>query len=201
MSSGERERRWSGCLAAISAAALCACAHGDVRGRETTFTAFVRSLSPCPPQLSAPSAGDIAGGLAPPGSRMSARGYLAVVAFGPPCPGDPANPRSHCGLTWSLWGSTNHPREFDDSVSGGVILLAGAALPSLVDQRDVEAARSALADINVTISGTVPDHICDPEDGTLMGKAPCRARLRESTVDVTAVCRVAVPVTSPPRHP
>src|SRR5262245_60681283 len=115
-------------------------------------------------------------------------GHLSVVAFGPPCPDQRWTSNSHCGLTWSLWRSAAHRREFDDALVGDFVMLAGSALPSLRDQRDVEAA-PALGDVTVTVLAMAPDKICDPEQGLLIGRAPCTVAFSQHALTVADVCR------------
>ena len=122
------------------------------------------------------------------GDRLVVRGHLSVVSFGPPCDSSkPPDTDSHCGVAWTLWRSAQHPTAFENSVPEGVVSLAtdasvtgGASrLPALAEGSDAKAVQTALTDLDVTVSGTLPDHLCrhegwpDRPDGEIAISSKC----------------------------
>jgi hypothetical protein len=173
---------------AAGAALAGACLHDSVNARRGTLAEFARALPTCPAQSHVWNVSEVAGSGWVPGSRVLVRGHLAVVSFGPPCPDDPSTSGQHCGVTWSLWGTPAHPAAFADLVSGEVLTLAGA-LPRLVDERDRQAAQTAIADIEVTVAGTLPDRACDPANGGALIQRQCPVYPSRNSLAVTEICR------------
>jgi hypothetical protein len=135
---------------------------------------FARSLPVCASGKPAMSVADAMARTWKAGDRLLVRGYLSVVSYGPPCDSSPRlGDGAHCGVAWTLWSSGRHPVAFADSVPGGVVSLVIEAsatgskisLPTLIDgSDDAKAAQRTMTDLDVTVFGAFPDHLCRHED-------------------------------------
>jgi hypothetical protein len=168
----ERGAATIGLTALAASIALAGCAQGSAGSRVAALRDFARSLPACASGEPAMSVADAMARTWKAGDRLVVRGHLSVVSFGPPCDSNtPPDTDSHCGVAWTLWSSAQHPTAFENSVPGGVVSLAtdasvtggASGLPALVEGSDAKAAQNAVTDLDVTVSGTLPDHLCRHE--------------------------------------
>src|SRR3954463_2776362 len=131
----------------LAGCAWLGCARSDARG------AMLRgprpSLAVCLPGQAARTVGDLLPLAWAPGDRMTVRGYLAAVAYGPPCEGaQPPGSGRHCGVAWTLSEVSSRPLAYDDSLPGDLMQLTSGPLPILNDDRDAVAARATAGDLD-----------------------------------------------------
>ena len=211
----------------MAAVVFGGCAHGP-SARVAAMRDFARSLPACASSAPAMSVTDALARTWQAGDRLLVRGYLSVVAYGPPCDSRlPPGSDAHCGVAWTLWSIGRHPIEFANSVPGGAVSLVTQAsaprskigLPPLTDgSSDAQAAQRAMIDLDVTVLGAFPDHICrhegqpdsmDRPDGeiTIGTKCPrndyndceedCIGTLLQHPLTVVSICRTDLS-SSPP---
>ena len=185
-------------LAAVGA--MVACAHG-IESRKATFRDLPGSLTSCPAGQLASTVAEVTGREWAPGDRLTIRGHLAVVAWGPPCAAADEGTASgvkHCAVAWTLWDTATPPVEIDDDLPAGQIRLTAdgsSVLPALADARDAKAAQAAAGDLDVTIFGALPERLCESENGypeqaertTKVDCAPLSLQIYP--VSVTRICR------------
>jgi hypothetical protein len=133
-----------------------------------------------------------------PGDRALVRGYLAVISVGPPCDPKVSPGGGRCGGLWTLWESASHPVEFEFGPGNALTLAAQSSaadgsspLPELPEPLDAgrTPAQPAFRDLDVTISGSIPEHLCAPETDSLF-EVPIGERCtgRMTSAGVCEVC-------------